>query len=274
MDDYIERFRNKADIQLAESASPVDIIANSLSRTEVILERLQTAIPVIFINNSKESGDESVVYSYRTDEVRLGDYLIVKDNYYLIYKEIKDFKREEIVDRWNAVSCNVNFTFKGNSIRAYFLGSLRSDSSEEVSIARGFAVLSEGTALLVLPSYYTFKTNESFKIGDEGWRVKYIDKITNPGMTYLTIEQYVIPNKEKQSETESVDYAPTLVVLREGVRTTLNTEDGYFNAVPRVEILERTANYISFRVPYGIETLEIYVKENGVVVQNQYEVRS
>ena len=88
MDDYINRFRNKVNIE-AKSARIGDIIAQSLSKIEVFVEGLPNAIPVAFINKDKESVNEAVMYTYKEDGVTIGNYISVFDRVYLVYKEFK-----------------------------------------------------------------------------------------------------------------------------------------------------------------------------------------
>lgn len=274
-DDYITRFRNKVTVEDDVSAKVNDIIALSLSKMSVMLERLQKAIPVIFINKNKEGGDESIMYSYTTDGVQVGDYVTAFDKSHLVYKEISNLKREDYIDCWNTVMCNISFTFNSSTIKGYFRGGLRSIGSDEENLAQSFGIDSKGESFIIIPSSILLKPVDIISINNKGWKVTSRDDITNSGIAYISLEEYNIPDLNKVSEVAAIDYvAPEIDYLKVGSEYTFTTEDGYFISNPRVQILQKTLTSITFKVPFGISSIQLTVKELGVIKATTYEVRS
>ena len=279
MDDYINRFKNKVGLENTASARISDIIAQSLSRVEVLLERLQKAIPVIFINKDKEGGDESIMYSYKTDGVRIGDYVTAFDKSHLVYKEVRNLKREDYIDCWNTAMCNINFEYGGNTIKAFFRGRLRAVQSEEENLKLNFGIDSSVEAYLVVPSSYNIARNEPIVINGEGWRTISIDSSTNAGISYVSLEEYIIANTTKTSVNEDTEPGPTLEpdntpVLKSNLTLDFTTEDGYFTADKKLKIIERTATNVKVIIPSEVSEINISIKQDGLVVSTLYYVRS
>lgn len=281
-DPYVVRFRKRAEVKAVTSTKISDIIARSTSRVEVYLENNVNAIPVIFINDSKESGTESIMYSYTKNGVEVGNYITFRGDKYLVYKEIKNLKQEDYIEVFRLVLCNITFNFNGSDIKAYFRGSLRSVQSEESNLAQHFGVQSTGEAFIIFPSSYSMKNNDSFSINEKGWRVTYLDNTTNAGINYAALEEYNLVNTEKTSENEVETLimpmamtfaAPEEKQILAGITQSFKTEGGYIKTDKTVKITERTANLVKFIIPFGIDNIIIETKQNGIIVSESYNVR-
>lgn len=277
MDDYLTRFRNKTNIEKAVAAKISDIIAQSLSRMEVTLNGALQAIPVAFINDDKESGDESIMYSYNTAGVRVGDYITVFGNSHLVYKEIKNIKRDDYIDCFKTILCNINFSLGNSTIKAYFRSSLRTVGSEERNLAQNFGVDSLGGAFIMIPSTVALDVNTPISISGKGWRTVFRDEDTNPGITYIGLEEYNLVDVIKLTSAETAIPTPPIPstdpVLVAGVTQTLTTEDAYIQANKPINIIERAATYVKFVIPFGTANITVEIKHLGLVVSDYYIVR-
>lgn len=277
-DDYMYRFRQKMELNAAKSATISDIIARSTSKTEVIINDNENAIPVAFINNDKEGSTESLMYTYAKDGVKLTDYVQFLNDWYLVYDEIKNIKRENYINVFRLILCNITFDVNGSSVKAFFKGSLRSAASEESNLAQNFGVMSLGEAYLILPSSFGLKANQTFKINDKGWRSTFVDNISNAGITYAAIEEYTIVNEDKTSENEVIQ--PLMMAFEEepqellaGITLSFDTEGGYIKANNKINIISKTAALVKFIIPFGTENITIETKQNNKIVSTYYKVR-
>jgi len=276
-DDYIGRFRKKVAGEVKASAQISDFIQQSTSKLDIYLNEATKAIPVVFINNDKERGNESILYSYHTDGIKVGDYINALGDDHLVYKEIKNIKRENFIDSFNTILCNVLFQFNNSQVKAYFKGSLRSAYSEEENLLDNFGVTSTAEAFIMVPTSVGIKPNKIITIDDKDWRTLFDDNTTNKGISYIALEQYFAPNLDKMSVNETVVPTPqpdTSIYLIAGKEYTFDTENGYFVTDKKVNILNRTINAVTFTVPFGTEVITIQTKINSVTEPKEYEVRN
>ena len=277
-DDYIGRFRKKVGGEVKASAQISDFIQQSTSKLDIYLNEATKAIPVVFINNDKERGNESILYSYHTDGIKVGDYINALGDDHLVYKEIKNIKRENFIDSFNTILCNVLFQFNNSQVKAYFKESLRSAYSEEENLLDNFGVTSTAEAFIMVPASVGIKPNKIITIDDKDWRTLFDDNTTNKGISYITLEQYFAPDLEKISVNETVVPTPqpdTSIYLIAGKEYTFDTENGYFVTDKKVNILNRTINAVTFTIPFGIEVITIQTKINSVIEPPvEYKVRN
>ena len=277
-DDYIGRFRKKVAGEVKASAQISDFIQQSTSKLDIYLNEATKAIPVVFINTDKERANESILYSYHTDGIKVGDYINALGDDHLVYKEIKNIKRENFIDSFNTILCNVLFQFNNSQVKAYFKGSLRSAYSEEENLLDNFGVTSTAEAFIMVPASVGIKPNKIITIDDKDWRTLFDDNTTNKGISYITLEQYFAPDLEKISVNETVVPTPqpdTSTYLIAGKEYTFDTENGYFVTDKKVNILNRTINAVTFTIPFGIEVITIQTKINSVIEPPvEYKVRN
>lgn len=274
MSNYIERFRNKMTAETVTSSSISDIIALSTSRVEVILERTAQAIPAVFINDDKETGDEATMYTYTTDGVVIGDYITFLGSSYLVYKRIKNVHREGFIDCFKVILCNVNFTYSNALVKAFYRGPLRGVTSDEVNLTARFGVDSKQESFIMLPIGIITKKNELIEISEQGFRVVALDDLTNPGITYLGLEETILVDTTKVSVVAAIDYVDVNPdVLATGVPYTFTTEDAYLQTSIPVNIIKRLSTQVTFSIPFGSSTsITVSVKVAGVVVNTIYSI--
>lgn len=285
-DDSITRFRRKVEVEKKVSAEYDDIIELSLSKFDVLVNNATKAIPVAFINQDKEAGNETIIYTYARDKVSLGDYIKALNRTYLVYKEFKNVKREEYISAFYLAECNVNFEYKGSLILAPFRGPLRQKTSEEYDLSQDLGVLSYNEAFIMLPSLgvnsVNIKVNEPLNIDGQGWRTTFIDKSTNKGIAYVRLEEFLLTDTSKTSVNEVPEAEPLMLMktfsepvkeILAGITQTFATESGYFKSDKTVNILERRGSSIKFIVPFGIEEINIEIKRDGEIISEYYKVR-
>lgn len=281
MSDYLTRFRNKASVIQEATSKISDFIAASTSKINVVVEGQVNAIPIVFINNDKEGIDEAIIYTYAENGLSVGKYFTWEEWTYLVYKEVKNVKRENYIDSFNAVKCNINFELNGSNIKAHFQGPMRLHRSILDEAAQTLGFDAKIRSVIMVPSVYNIKINNEFYIEDTGWRVESLDKFTTPGISYLNMALKNLVDTEKISTNEpeitpllmSMDIAAPIEELDPGITYTFNTEDAYFNSSAQLNIKERKKTSIKFSIPFGVKELEIETKELGGIIKKSYKVK-
>lgn len=280
MDDYINRFRRKNGAGAKISNQIEDFIAESTSRIEIYLEGNVNAIPVVFINNDKEGIDEAIIYTYKDSGLSVGKYFTWEEWTYLVYKEIKNVKRENYINSFNAVKCNINFDFNGSNIKAFFRGPMRLHRTvlDEASQSLGFDA--NMRSVVLVPSFLGIDLLTEFYLDGTGWRVETVDRFTTPGISYLNIALKNLVDTTKVSINEPLvqplllnESVAAIEQLDPGITYTFNTEDAYIKSSAPIEIQERRKTSIKFIIPFGTKELEIETKQLGEIIKQSYKVR-
>jgi hypothetical protein len=263
MADFIDRYRRKVNAISAAENKISDMIELSTSKAEVFVEKLNRTIPMIFITNDKESADEVIIYTYTSDNIQTGDYIRYFNKDHLVYKKINNVKRENYIDSYNAIACNVEFTHNGSTVKGYFKGTLRNVTTDEQNLVGRLGVWVNTEALLVVPNTVSIKYNQELKIGSETYRVMRFDTNTNEGISYFGIELTTSLNTDRISVNETEDGPVVEDFYRAGSEYEVQTEGGFVQFDSKVQITLRTAALVKFIVPLGITQLSVTVKEEG-----------
>lgn len=272
-DDYIGRYRNKMSVEKQTSAQSGDIIAQSLSKIDVLVNEATKAIPVAFINKDREFEDSAIMYAYKKDNLAIGDYVKALNRDYLIFAEIKNVKRENFIQTFNLIACNVNFTYDGVSYLGFFKGSARTTTVDEKWMSEKIGFFTEKEGLLVLPTS-SLKRGSVITIQNKVFKIISEDSLSNSGISYFVLLDTIDTDLDKVSESESETpvQSPTTTTLYSGVDLTFATEQGYILTDKKVTIVSRTASSVVIRVPYGIDSITITVMEGGSPKSTVYEV--
>lgn len=263
-----------------DERSAAFIIEGAMSKN-IYHSKLEKKIPAALVFSHKEGPDEVVVYTLLEDDLQKGDYFVYDSGNYLVYEENKLTDTDIIYKKQKAVECNVKFTFSGGTFVGYYKSSVR--GSEDPSFEGRQLLMPDETPLLILPTNDTITINSEFTIEGKPFRVVEYDHITNKGITYYYLERGIIRRTEAEDveepaviipEDEPVDQAQDSeqLTLRAMVEYTFETEEAYFLADPAVELIQRRRNEIKFKVPFGIEKVDITTKINGLDVQKLYKV--
>ena len=189
----------------------------------------------------------------------------------MLFRSI-DYKKQK------AVECNVFFTHNSTDYIGYFASSIRTITENEFIGSQ--AILPDETPLLILPTG-ALTIGDTFIIDDtqKPWKIQEYDSITNRGISYLYLERGLAAKDETDvtdivlEETVYLDETDTdSTILRPMTEYTFVTSGAYFVTSPRVEILGRTLEAITFRIPFGIPTVRIETKPLEVETIQQYTV--
>ena len=127
-------------------------------------------------------------------------------------------------------------------------------------------------------------------IKNRAWIVQEYDAISTPGLIYYSLKPTTI-NKETLIENHGKDVyvekfeqpvvnvvdnpirTNDIISISANVQTTIKTEDGYFKVNNKnVKILKRVKNSVTFSIPFGVQEVEVEIKEKGDIVTRQYRV--
>ena len=177
----------------------------------------------------------------------------------------------------NALECNVSFNFNGESFIGYFKSALR--GSESPTMLGKSVVVPEESPLLVLPTNNKITIKSEFMIEGKPFVVKEYDHITNKGITYYYLERGtektiapVAPvDPDDPVVPPVIDDTPKLYAMME---YEFNTQGAIFAATPAVEIISRSLSKVKFRIPFGITSVVITTKEDGVNIEKLYNVEA
>lgn len=269
------------------------IIDGKMSKT-IYHKRNEKFIHAALLFSQDEGPDEIWVFSFIKDQLQKGDYFTYEDNNFLIIEENKIFDPDINHKKQKAVECNVSFTFNNEILNGYFQGGMRRIQKKDF---QGKEILMpEENPLLVLPSTATLEINSEFMIEGKPWRVIEYDKITNKGIGYFYLERGINYTEEEVveiqqnlnvlSETEPIIQEPVQLMrsfaapeepinedaLHAMVEYIFSTESAYFAATPKLEIISRKKDKVTFKIPFGIEQVSISTKKDGLVVEKFYRV--
>lgn len=253
------------------------------------------------IINDKEGPDDVILFSnkkrYKDEEFVKGDYFIWENTFYLIYEDVKLVNKELKYKKQRAVECNVTFKLKSLNMIGAFISTLRRLTSTE-QIRDASTLLALENPLLIIPRIDMELVGERMVIGGKPWRISDYDSITNLGVTYLYLEKDVLTENEIPVYKTEEDYSlyrdddlgdwdstgfeiysvgpeeeeQILYALKE---YTFDTKDGYFAAVPSVDIVKRTRSQVTFMIPFWGEEVFIQIKnQNDKIEETIYRVVS
>lgn len=269
------------------------IIDGKMSKT-IYHKRNEKFIHAALLFSQDEGPDEIWVFSFIKDQLQKGDYFTYEDNNFLIIEENKIFDPDINHKKQKAVECNVSFTINNEIFNGYFQGGLRRIQKKDFE--NDELLLPQENPLLILPSTAPLEINSEFMIEGKPWRVIEYDKITNKGVGYFYLERGInytteeVPEVEIQSlvvpENETFTQEPEPMLrsfaaesspneeeaLNAMIEYSFSTEEGYFVATPKVEIISRKNDLVKFKVPFGINQVSITTKLNGINVEKLYKV--
>ena len=249
-------------------------ISEGLVSQDVTHVRLNKTIKAAVTFNDKEGPDESIVYTFNSDNLLKGDYYIYNSNYYLVYEDVKLTDDSLTWKKQKSLECNITFTFNNSTVRGYFISGLRQKQKE--TLEKNNIIVPDEQSLLIIPSTISITNNELLTFGGKVWSVMDFDKISNNGINYIVLERNTASvtsvdepfdtdlNTESQEETD---------ILYAMVEYKFETNDAYFISSPEVEIISRKSSEVIIKVPFGISSVTITTKNiTGDLVAKTYEV--
>ena len=270
-----------------DTRSAAFITQGKLSK-DIYHKRKQKTIKAGLVYQYKEGPDEAIVYTFKKDDLRKGDYFIFDHVNYLVYEDQKLTDENNNHKKHRAVECNVSFSFEGECYKGYFVSTMRRKSDPDLEGKQ--ILMPDEMPLLMLPKNSKLTINSIFVIDDDDkpWKVVEYDAITNRGITYYYLERdykrNIVEDENASepveinfiSEEEVVDQSALdsnlVFALRPLTPYAFSTEEAHFSATPRVEIISREKNKIEFEVPIEVSSVLITTKHNNEDIDVQYLV--
>lgn len=282
-----DSFRNRtnAELNAAENVT-TEFIEKSSSSVVVRHLRLDKDIKAALTRDHKEGADETILFTYKlsdlTKNVSIGDYLLYDTTNYLVYMEyILPTKLKSLFKKHKIIECNIQIKVDAIAQYGAYYSSLRSFSStapEEYSVIS--VQFDKNKAVVITKNNPDIVVSKRFMIGTESFEVVALDRISNAGIMYLSIEP-----RERNIITDNLTtgtaYTPanpsipniTSSQLKQGSLKVIGTHYGYIKFSTNVEIKSRDLTSVTFIVPYGISSISISTKDiNNNIVLSNYEV--
>lgn len=277
------RDRTKIETGIAEN-NVANFIEKSLSSTTVNHIRLDEEIPVVLTRSHKEGNDEIILFSYPNHDdptlsLKVGDYILHKTKHYLVFME-HDHPLQDKYLKYNVLECNVIIKFDNFSQYGAYFSNMRSFAGQNSKVYADLLAKFENVKPVIITANSPELTiNKRFLAANEGFRINSIDRISNNGIAYLSIEQASYnPSTDIKTESKAVTPpAPQVVVpitaLKKGEEKVILTNQGFVSFDPYIQIIKRTMTTVTFKVPFDISSLRVTTKDNvGDLVINTYEV--
>lgn len=274
-------FRNHTNLEVAQQNDKIsDFIEKHLSSTLVSKNDSATLIKAVLTKTHKEGNEETLLFTYPKEGVKVGDYILHESRRYLTFMEyiipLKQHYRKH-----SLVYCNVTLGFGNIKIGGAYRSSLRS-FTDAVTQNEGSMTFEADLdkPVVIAANNVALKVNDRVMVNSEAFLVKNIDRMSNAGIMYLSIEPAPHnPLLETQNgESTIIPAAPQPAPvdntkLQAGIKLSLNIVGGYVKFVPAVDIISRTINKVEYIIPYGVEQLTIVTKNSqGTIVKTIKEV--
>lgn len=276
-----------------DTRSAAFITQGKLSK-DIFHKRKNKIIKAGLVYQYKEGPDEAIVYTFKNDDLRKGDYFVHDHTDYLVFEDQKLVDDGVNHKKHRAVECNVSFSFQGIIFKGFYLSTLRRKTDRDLEGKQ--LLMPDEMPLLILPKNENLTVNSVFFIDEKPWRIVEFDSITNKGITYYYLERDFTRNLSEEEEIEIQSFSfiteeeftqepePMFmpfsfepegsqeVALRPLTDYYFTTEEGYFSATPKVDVVSREKTKINFQIPLGISEVSISTRLNGVNLEKIYKV--
>lgn len=274
-DNFINRTNART---TAVKSSSIDFIENSASSIKAKRLKDNSEISVVLINERKEGGNETILFSYKTTELEIGELVQYRNKQYLIYSQYEIIFNEDFL-KHKLIECNVELKWGDFTQKGYFISSLRSyENLQEDSTMLSYS-FSDEKPIIITKTNENIKAGTRFLIYGDAYLVKKIDKISNRGIYYISLEPSVIIDGVDNSVDNISHEVPEanndlgVNEVESGSQIQVETNFGYATFSSPVNTIHKTINTVIFEVPYGIEELVVKTKDiNGDIVEYIYKV--
>lgn len=263
-----------------------EFIENHASSTTITHLRIDENIKAVLTIEQKEGVDQVILFTKPSidsdDNVKVGDYITHESEDYLAFMEYKlPAKVKNVYKKYKLMECNVTIKVDNISQRGAYIGSLsRFVNMTEESVS-GFSLgVEQYKPVVVTKNNTSLTVGKRFLLGTEAFEVVALDRKSNPGIMYLSLNATTINATTDNLTTGTAITAPeaqtnatNATTLRQGDTHTVSTNLGYVYFDPVVNIVSRTLTLVTFEVPFGIQTLQVDTKNiNGNIVTTNYTV--
>lgn len=233
---------------------------------------------------NKQEKDYAYVFTQTQDELAIGSIWTAKNLNLLITEEITIIKDVDW-HKYHALLCNVQI---GNHW-GYFKGPEK--SFLDVALEREVVWESPQKPVLVLPEN-VLEFRDKIVIKGRAWLVQEYDAISTPGLVYYSLKPTSVSKEVAEQNAGKSIYIerhqePGIVIIDNPVQMlnvesvevvskntpiTVQTQNGYFKSNKRVEIISREDDKVVFIIPFGLEEVEVEIKEKGDRISKIYRV--
>lgn len=234
---------------------------------------------------NKQEKDYAYVFTQLDDSLPIGSIWTAKNLNLLITEEITIIK-DVNWHKYHALLCNVQI----DNHWGYFKGPEK--SFLDIALEREVIWESPQKPILVLPEN-VLNFRDKIVIKGRAWLIQEYDAISTPGLVYYSLKPTTVSkevveqniNKEiyvEKFEKEEVTIVEQPIqtysknreiIVSPNVPITLETQDGHFKTNNKnIKIQKRTEREVIFNIPFGIEEVEIEIKEKGDIVKKTYRV--
>lgn len=265
-----ERFKNKQRRRNAANEHyNAQFIFNAYNSTIINNDNDEVEAAVV----SKQEKDCGYIYTHFDTTLDIGSVWEVNNLHWLIIEEIVSIKDTDY-HKYYALLCNVDLGITWG----YFKSRLGIRNEQDTALE------STQEPQITLPgSMLTF--TDKIVLNGRPWIVQEYDSISNPGITVYSLQATTISKDETQDKasyivdvvraepevtTEEIVVTPTEKGIGHNIPITLTTEGGYLKYQGNIKVIKRTGTEIIFSIPFGVEQVEVSVKQNGEVVTYHY----
>lgn len=265
-----ERFKNKQ--RRRDSANEhynAQFIFNAYNSAIIHKDELELNAAVV----SKQEKDQGYIYTHYNDILQPGDIWEVNTLHWLIVEEIISIKDTDY-HKYFALLCNVDLGITWG----YFKSRLGIRNEQDTALE------STQEPQITLPAHF-LDYQDKIVLDGRAWIVQEYDSISNPGVTIYSLQASTVSKDETQDAnsyivdvtrvnpeivTEEIEISDTAKEIGHNIPITLGTEGGYLKFIGNIKVIKRTATEITFCLPFGVDEVEVAVKENGEVVNYHY----
>jgi hypothetical protein len=263
-----------------------EFIETHASSTTIKHLRIDEKIKAVLTVEQKEGVDQVILFTKpfadEEDNVKVGDYIEHEGDDYLTFMQYKlPAKVKNVYKKHKLIQCNATIKVDNITQRGAYIGSLsRFVNMTEESVS-GFSLgVEQYKPVMVTKNNLNLKVGRRFLLGTEAFEIIALDRKSNPGIMYLSLNATTINATTDDLDTGTAITAPepeqnetNETTLRQGEAHTVSTNLGYVYFDPVVNILSRTLNSVTFEVPFGIDTLQVDTKNaEGNIVTTNYVV--
>jgi hypothetical protein len=273
-------FRNRTEVNTNVTIRQAsDFIEKSASSVDAFRESTETDIKAVIISEQKEGANETILFTYAIDNIVVGEFITYRNKTYMVYGQYEiifsnEFKKHKMIE------CNVTLKNASVTQRAYYISSLRKYVSlaniGESQIPYEF---STQKPVIVTKANLNIKPGERFLVNGEPFTINDIDKFSNDGVYYMSVEKSTIIPGVDNITTLVAQPVPTPEVddlqgdIVAGEYITILTNSGYAVFSTDVEILSKNATTVIFEAPIGVKNLTVKTKDgSGNIITTNYRI--
>jgi hypothetical protein len=273
-------FRNRTEVNTNVTIRQAsEFIEKSASSVDAFRESTGTSIKAVIISEQKEGANETILFTYAVDNLQLGEYITYRTKTYMVYNQYEiifsdEFKKHKLIE------CNIEIKNSNVNQRAYYISSLRKYASlandSDSYIPYEF---STQRPVVITKANTNIKSGDRFLLSGEAFMVNDIDKMSNPGIFYMSIERAtIIPGIDNLSTKTAISIPEPVNEnltgdIVAGEEITISTNSGYAVFSSDVDIISKNATQLVFEAPIGVKNLTVKTKNaNGDIIVTNYRI--